>query len=101
MKFVRQGLAFFVFLLFTTAPAISQQGTIAGTVTGAVDGAGLATVQVQVLRSGGSVVDHLLRAIFHVDPDQYRAQLLRHACRPYRDRHGRKRAEDDRRRSRD
>lgn len=56
MKFMRQGLAFILFFLFTTAPAIAQQGAVAGTVTGAADGAGLATVQVQILRSDGSVV---------------------------------------------
>ncbi len=56
MKLVRQGLSVVLFLLVATAPALAQQGTIAGTVSGAADGAGLAAVQVHVLRFNGSVV---------------------------------------------
>ncbi len=56
MKLVRQGLSVVLFLLVATVPALAQQGTIAGTVATAADGAGLAAVQVQVLRSNGSVV---------------------------------------------
>jgi outer membrane receptor for ferrienterochelin and colicins len=56
MKFVRQGLALVLFLLVATSSAFAQQGTIAGTVTTAADATGLASVQVQVLRSDGSVV---------------------------------------------
>ena len=56
MKLVRQGLSVVLFLLVATIPALAQQGTIAGTVAAAADGAGLATVHVQVLRFNGSVV---------------------------------------------
>jgi len=56
MKIARQALTFLLFFAAFATPAIAQQGTIAGTVTASSDGAGLAAVQVQVLRSGGSVV---------------------------------------------
>lgn len=56
MKFVRQGLAFVLFLLIATSSAVAQHGTLAGTVSASSDGSGLAAVQVQVLRYGGSVV---------------------------------------------
>jgi len=56
MKFARQGLAFVLFLLVATSSAFAQHGTLAGTVSASSDGSGLAAVQVQVLRSDGSVV---------------------------------------------
>lgn len=43
-------------LLTFDSPALGQQGTVAGTVTSQADGAGIAAVQVQVLRRDGSVV---------------------------------------------
>ena len=56
MKLVRQGLSVVLFLLVAAVPALAQQGTIAGTVAAAADGADLAAVQVRVLRFNGSVV---------------------------------------------
>ncbi|MDH3298068.1 MAG: TonB-dependent receptor [Gemmatimonadota bacterium] len=56
MNTARQGLAVLLFLAVFAVPAFAQQGVIAGTATSSIDGAGLAAVQVQVLRSDGSVV---------------------------------------------
>lgn len=56
MKIARQCLALLFFSTLLATPVFAQQGAIAGTATSADDGTGLATVQVQVLRSDGSVV---------------------------------------------
>ena len=53
--FVSSALVVLALLTFESR-AFGQQGTVAGTVTGQADGAGIAAVQVQVLRRDGSVV---------------------------------------------
>lgn len=45
-----------MFVVVSASPAAAQQGSLAGTVTSAADGSGVSAVQVQVLRSDGSVV---------------------------------------------
>ncbi|MFW6084967.1 MAG: TonB-dependent receptor [Gemmatimonadota bacterium] len=45
-----------LFVVAASSPASAQQGSLAGTVTSAADGSGVSAVQVQVLRSDGSVV---------------------------------------------
>jgi len=82
MKFVRQGLAVVLFLLVATSSAFAQQGTISGTVAAAADGAGLAAVQVHVLRSDGSVVVTALTSatgayqIENISPGTYSVSFL-------------------------
>ncbi|MFQ5530434.1 MAG: TonB-dependent receptor domain-containing protein, partial [Gemmatimonadota bacterium] len=56
MKIPRQAFTLLLFLAAFATPAFAQQGAIAGTVTASADGAGLATVQVTVLRADGSAV---------------------------------------------
>ena len=56
MKITRQCLILLFFSSVLTTQAFAQQGAIAGVASATADGAGLAAVQVQVLRSDGSVV---------------------------------------------
>lgn len=56
MKTARLSLMLFLSTALLASPAFAQQGAIAGRALSSEDGSGLATVQVQVLRSGGSVV---------------------------------------------